>query len=210
MFSRCLCGHTPTVQNMHRVKLPGNFKLSISEASEYEWLSVSLCQSCDKLVSCHWVRLQPFPHCLEEMGGIMTRQLPFHTQDTIIFSGNTSFITFNNVTRKLSLFLKQARLDADWSTIIFGVHLEIMVKVQIRIGGHMRNQGCCGTVLFYFPTLNLFKNTEDTKQNKNKSNDFLNIFLIYFASISEIRSVADGTLQHSCTANKIYDPQFLQ
>lgn len=43
MFSRCLCGHTPTVQNMHRVKLPGNFKLSISEASEYEWLSVSLC-----------------------------------------------------------------------------------------------------------------------------------------------------------------------
>lgn len=43
MFSRCLCGHTPKVQNMHRVKLPGNFKLSISEASEYEWLSVSLC-----------------------------------------------------------------------------------------------------------------------------------------------------------------------
>lgn len=102
--------------------------------------------------------------------------------------------------------MKQARLGTDWSTIIFGVHLEIVLKVQIRIGGHMRNQGCCGTVLFYFPTLNLFKNTEDTKQNKNKSNDFLNIFLIYFASISEIRSVADGTLQHSCTANKIYDP----
>lgn len=171
MFSRCLCGHTPTVQNMHRVKLPGNFKLSISEASEYEWLSVSLCQSCDKLVSCHWV--QPFPHCLEEnkMGGIMTRQLPFHTQDTIIFSGNTSFITFNNVTRKLSLFLKQARLDTDWSTIIFGVYLEVMVKVQIRIGGHMRNQGCCGTVLFYFPTLN-FSKTQKT-QSKTRTSQMI-------------------------------------
>lgn len=59
---------------------------------------------------------------------------------------------------------------------------------------------------FLFSHIKFFKNTEDTKQNKNKSNDFLNIFLIYFASISEIRRVADGTLQHSCTANKIYDP----
>lgn len=69
-----------------------------------------------------------------------------------------TFITFNNVTRNLSLFLKQARLDTDWFTIIFGVYLEIIVKVQIRIGGHMRNRGCCGTVLFYFPHIKFVQN----------------------------------------------------